>query len=326
MVANSVLRRDYSDLIISFTGPRCDHSPTKTTTVWFPAAGASYPSGRVGLKVANVAAQAFRALAAVMLHYGYAFEERAGGTLNCRYIGGTTVVSFHALGTAGDFNPSRNGYRREGGLIQWGRQTDMPKAMVLAIEAIKSVSGHKIFEWGGRWLNIKDPMHYELDIARAHLTTGTNLSTLPAGAWSRYKAWLAGSDSTGGDDQMLDTNSPKPSRAVAVFQRDLITLGYDLGTFTPFGAGFPPGADGAYGPTATAATSAFQTDNNLEATGKGDALTVGIAGNLARLKAGAGSTIDQEARNQARAAREVADKAKAAADRANTTLNKIRSE
>lgn len=328
MVANSVKRREFDDLIVSFTGPRCDYSPTKTAVVWFPAAGANFPSGRIGLRVAKVAEQAFRALAAVMLHHGYAFEETAGGTLNCRYIGGTSTTSFHAHGIAGDWNPSRNAYRRHVGPIQWGRQTDMPEAMVRAIEAIRTVSGHQVFEWGGRWYSIKDPMHYELDLYRSQLNTGINLATLPAGAWARYQTFEAGGNPIG-EEQMLDRNTKSPSAAVAMFQRNLIHIGYDLGAHTPIQPSlYPPGADGDFGTDTENGAKAFQTDMGIQVTGRGDALTVALAADLARFSEHSrrtGGKIKPES-GVDEAARAAAKAAQAAADKANRTLDKIRSE
>jgi len=330
LVANSILRREYSDLITSFTGPRCDYSAGKTTVVYFLASGPSYPSGRVGLRVANVAAQAFRALAAVMLYYGYGFEETAGGTLNCRYIGGTTTTSFHAHGTAGDYNPSRNRYRKAAGLIQWGRQTDMPKAMVEAIEAIKAISGHTVFEWGGRWWNVKDPMHYELDIYRAHLTTGINLATLPAGAWSRYKAWLAGTTTppTGGIDPMLGLDIGKTgdpvveSVEVGTLQKLLIDRGEDLGDWGPNG----DGVDGRAGDDTRAALHRWKISVGITSATSGGEGRIGPYEYAAFNSPAAAATVDAEARKQAQAARSIADSAKSDAKRANDTLNKIRSE
>lgn len=322
MVANSIKRRQFDDLITSFAGPRCDYNPRNTTVVYFPAAGSSYPSGRVGLRVANVAAQAFRALAAVMLHYGYAFEETAGGTLNCRYIGGTTVTSFHAHGIAGDWNPSRNRYRVSSGLIQWGRQTDMPKAMVEAIEAIKSVSGHRVFEWGGRWSNIKDPMHYELDIYRAHLTTGINLATLPAGAWTRYNKWLTGTPTPiGGNDPMLGLDIGKEGDAVvesvevATLQKLLIDRGQDLGEWGPNG----DGVDGRAGDDTRRGLNRWKTSAGITSATSGGEGRIGPYEYAALNLPAAAGTIDQTARNAAKAAQ-------TAANRANTTLDKIRSE
>lgn len=329
MVTTATLRREYPDLIVSYSGPRCNYSTT--VPVVFYAAGSAYPSGRVTLRVHPLARQAFRAQAAVMLHHGYAFRETAGGTLACRYIGDTSSTSLHAHGIAKDDNPSKNRYIVQVGPVQLGRQSDMPAAMIRDLEALRVVSGHRLLQWGGRWTNVKDPMHWELDCYRSQLKTGVNLATLPAGAWTRYLNFEAGSAPTPDptEDQMLDRNSPRPSAAVAMFQRDLIALGYDLGDWPAIQpALYPPGADGAYGDDAEAGCKAFQADLNLAVTGKGDALTVALAANLARFaehpratggKIKATTAVDQTARNAAQAAQ-------VAANRANTSLDKIRSE
>lgn len=344
MATTSTLRREYPDLIVSTSGPRCDFS--KTVGVVFPAAGPNYPTGRVTLRVLPEARQAFRALAAVMLHFGYAFVETAGGTLACRYIGGTSSTSLHAHGIAGDWNPSKNRYRVQAGPVQFGRQTDMPYEMVLAIERLRTVSGAVLLQWGGRWSNIKDPMHYELDCLRRDLATGVNLATLPAGAWAAYLNFENGTTTPNpGEDQVLDTNSPPKSPAVAMFQRDLIAIGYDLGDWTPIQASlYPPGADGGYGGDTVEACKAFQADLKLTVTGKGDALTVALAADLARfsehprrpggaIQPPTSGTTDTTARaaaaeasKAATAAAELAAAAKAGADRANRTLDKVRSE
>lgn len=313
MVTTSRLRREYPDLIVSTSGPRCDYS--STVPVLFPATSRISPTGRIALRVAPIARQAFRALAAVMYHYGYAFDETAGGTLNCRYIGGTTSTSLHAHGIAGDWNPSRNAYRRQVGPVQWGRQTDMPLAMVQAIERLRTVSGAVLIQWGGRWSNIKDPMHYELDCLRADLKTGVNLATLPAGSWARYLAFEAGTPTEG--ESMLSEMKGTKSEAVARHQRDLVTLGFNLGDWTPYASGFPKGADGFWGDDTIAADRAFEEAEGLPVKGNGNALTVDHARALAN--PGTATAVDNVARTAAKAAQ-------TAADRANRTLDKVRSE
>lgn len=54
--------------------------------------------------------------------------------------------------------------------------------------------------------------------------------------------------------------------AVADLQRDLITLGKDLGSWEPFAPGFPAGADGKYGGATDVAVQDFQTRNDLRVT------------------------------------------------------------
>ena len=62
--------------------------------------------------------------------------------------------------------------------------------------------------------------------------------------------------------------------AVADYQRDLIGLGFDLGNWTPYGEGFPPGADGEFGGATEQGTSDFQTSADLVVTGKADGVTL----------------------------------------------------
>jgi hypothetical protein len=328
MVANSVKRREFADLIVSSSGPRCDY----TNDIARVAVYAAGPyDGRTALKVLDIAHQAFRALAAVMLHHGYAFRETAGGTLNCRYIGGTSVTSFHAHGIAGDWNPSKNRYRSFVGLINWSTMTDMPKAMVRDIESIKTVSGHSVFEWGGRWWSVKDPMHWELDLYRSQLLTGINLATLPAGAWARYLAFEAG----GGTDVLpteatmlgLDigtTGDPVvESEQGGALQAFLVGEGYDLGDFGDNN----DGVDNRPGNVTRAALHRWKVDNGITAATSGGEGKIGRYEYALMLRAGGtASTVDQTARSQAAAARTVAERADASATRANKTLDKIRSE
>lgn len=127
---------------------------------------------------------------------------------------------------------------------------------------------------------------------------------------------------TEGEDQVLDTNSPKPSSAVAMFQRDLIHLGYNLGDAPSIQPGlYPVGADGKYGEATVNGCKAFQGDMEIAVTGKGDALTVTLAANLARfnqVKAVPTSTVDSTARTAASAAQ-------ATANSAHTRLDKLKS-
>jgi hypothetical protein len=335
MVTTSTLRREYPDLIVSYSGPRCNYS--STVPVVFLAGGSAYPSGRVVLRVHPLARQAFRAQAAVMLAHGYAFRETAGGTLACRYIGGTTSTSLHAHGIAKDDNPSKNRYRVQTGPVQLGRQTDMPSAMIRDLEALRTVSGHRLLQWGGRWTNIKDPMHWELDCYRSQLKTGVNLATLPAGAWSRYLAFENGQQQTG--EEMLygldigSAGEPSLPDAPAhrVLQAFLVRQGQDLGAWGPHG----DGVDGKPGDDTRAGLHRWKLAVGITAeTSAGDG-KVGDYEMAAIYAAGgaAGASTDQVARDmaasadkKASAARTVANRAEAGANRANATLDKVRSE
>lgn len=161
---------------VTGTRPICDWSTG--IKVNFLASAAM--GGSVDLIVHPATADAFRALAAVFRAWNYEFRERSGGSVSCRKITGGTRTTLHAHGVAMDINPTANSYRVSVGAIQWGRQTDMDPTMIAAIEAIRTVGGQPIFQWGGRWSNIKDPMHFECSrCSRADLEKGIDWSTVP---------------------------------------------------------------------------------------------------------------------------------------------------
>lgn len=183
-------------------GPTCDWS--RTVVVTFYAGGPFYPLGKVNLRFHPTIAPWAEALAAVFYQHRYPFEETAGGSVSCRKITGGTKTSPHTHGVAMDINPSRNRYRTTllGGLIQWGKETDMPMAMIVDAEAIRTVNGKPTTSWGGRWSNIKDPMHFEASkCVRSDLATGINYSTVAG--WAAYRAWLTGTPEPPEDDMRV---------------------------------------------------------------------------------------------------------------------------
>lgn len=111
-------------------------------------------------------------LAAVMEAHGYYIRSADTGAYNCRYIAGTTTWSNHSTGTAVDVNWQSN--PRAGHLI-----TDMPPAMIRAIEAIETVDGIQVFRWGGRYGNSPDAMHYEVMVTPEQLARG--IKGIPGG-------------------------------------------------------------------------------------------------------------------------------------------------
>jgi D-alanyl-D-alanine carboxypeptidase len=172
-------------------GPNCSWGITRTITLL--AGGSAYPSGRVNLRLHPTVAPWGEALAAVFHHHNYPFLETAGGSVSCRKITGGTKTSPHAHGVAIDINPSRNRYTTSilGGLIQWGKQTDMSPAMIRDAEAIRTTTGKPVTSWGGRWTNTKDPMHFEASkCLRGDLALGINKSTIAG--WADYVAWRDG--------------------------------------------------------------------------------------------------------------------------------------
>lgn len=192
-----------SDWTVLPNGPICNYTGTTTRAVFYAPA---FANGRIALRFHPVITPWASALAAVFYHYRYPFRELAGGSVSCRAITNGTRTSPHAHGVAIDINPSTNRYRVSllGGLIQWGRETDMPMEMVEAAEAMRTTTGRAVTSWGGRWNNIKDPMHYEASKCyRSDLVPGIDLSTVVG--WQAYLAWRDGTPiPEPGDDMTVE--------------------------------------------------------------------------------------------------------------------------
>jgi hypothetical protein len=138
------------------------------------------------------AQEAWDAVSAVMLHYGYHLRQGDTGSRSCRAITGGKLKSLHAAflkvrillwnlairiagGVACDFNWETNPYGPR--LV-----TDMPRAMIDAICAIRTNSGAQAFRWGGYYTGNKDAMHIELVCHKADLATGIDPNTSPQGS------------------------------------------------------------------------------------------------------------------------------------------------
>jgi hypothetical protein len=259
--------------------PICDYR--QAVGVVFLAAGPNYPTGRVTLKVHPDAVGVMVALAAVLHYHGYTFTETAGGTLSCRNITGASsatvnlqvscqcpkATSLHLHGIAFDINPSRNQYRvtTAGGLIQWGKQTDLPPELIADVEAIKLKSGKRALEWGGRWSNTKDPMHFELDVTRIELEAGVDRTTVKGLA--AYLKWTAGGTTpppSNEEEQMLKQGDE--GNAVRKVQNAI--KAWNPAALPKFGA------DADYGAETEEWVANYQRAANLEATGNADGVTV----------------------------------------------------
>lgn len=196
-VSTRQLRLEYPEAVRSTSPLKCDFSGT--IKVPFIAGGVAYPSKRIDLRFHFALLDWARAIASVMRFHNYEFRETSGGTLNCRLTTGGYLTSTHAHAIAGDWNPSKNGYRRvfgklsasasnhQNGILQWGRYTDMPPEMIVDIKAIKTVSGSTAVAWGGDWRNVKDPMHFQPAASRLQIEQGIDFSTVKG--WDEYKVW-----------------------------------------------------------------------------------------------------------------------------------------
>jgi hypothetical protein len=172
------------------------------------------PFGPDKIRVAPPTAEAWEALAAVMLHHDYHIRTPDTDSYNCRTITGGSGRSLHSFGIALDVNWTTNPFLDHAGnrkvrfsdkpiqderakdVRRGAADTDMTPAMTADVEAIKTKGGVQVFEWGGSWSTRKDCMHFELDVSPAELAEGIDLATV--------KGWAEAS-STGVEDAVLDS-------------------------------------------------------------------------------------------------------------------------
>jgi hypothetical protein len=104
--------------------------------------------------------------------------------------------SLHAYGIALDVNWNTNPYldhrgerapRFSGGATQAERaqdvklgraDTDMTRAMIDAVLAIRTVGGDRVFGWGGDWRRLKDAMHFQIEVTPEQIARGIDWSTV----------------------------------------------------------------------------------------------------------------------------------------------------
>lgn len=130
---------------------------------------ALFGEGAVSVRPAIV--PAVEALSAILRKYNYKSRKADTGAYNCRQITGGTNYSLHAYGIAIDINWQANPY---GKILV----TDMPRAMVAEIKALRTNNGKQIWGWGGDYSGNKDAMHYEVVCSPADLKTGVKSSTV----------------------------------------------------------------------------------------------------------------------------------------------------
>lgn len=118
------------------------------------------------------------------------YDARRVWVFNCRDIAGTTRRSLHAYGLAVDIDPAWNPNRRtpdrrpvrfSTARTQEQRLADVRSAaadtvftpaQVMAVEDVRTVDGHQVFSWGGRWKTTKDTMHFQLSVTPDELRRG----------------------------------------------------------------------------------------------------------------------------------------------------------
>lgn len=141
----------------------------------------------------NVFLQAYQALDQCLFIHNYAPKSGQTGAYNCRKITGGAGYSLHAYGPGSIFT-WWNGLRTAMSLavdINWLTNpygphliTDMPRAMIDDILAIRTNSGARVWGWGGYYRNNKDAMHFEIVCSPADLNSGirgSSVSSKPKG-------------------------------------------------------------------------------------------------------------------------------------------------
>lgn len=188
------------------------------------------------------AVEAFRALDGVMRSFSYVprSNSRGGwetGAYNCRTITNGSGYSLHAYGIAADINARTNPYGKR--LI-----TDMPKAMITAVKAIRTTGGHPVFRWGGDYSSIKDAMHYEVVASPDELKVGIDWNTVAADPPSPH-------DPTSWPALRAGDKVPAVARLNELLED----------------AGFPDTNPKTFGAKTTAAVQAFQQSRKLQVDG-----------------------------------------------------------
>lgn len=144
-----------------YWGAQCYSGPKLAVTL--------YGGGVVTVR--PVLGDAVLALDAVLRSYNYHTRVADTGGYVCRHETNSTKISNHGRAIAIDINWTTNPY---GHVLH----TDMPRAMVNAICAIRTNNGQQIWNWGGNWSGNKDAMHFEVVCKPSDIATGVKGATV----------------------------------------------------------------------------------------------------------------------------------------------------
>jgi len=136
---------------------------------WYPGLGQTIKT-RNQINVHDGTQRLWQALGAIMVAYNYKMPTSYVGAYACRFKTGGKTWSGHAWPLAMDVNAKTNPFIRTPSRrkIRWGKDTDMPAAMIREIELI-TASGVRAFDWGGRWRSVKDAMHFQIRVSLAEI-------------------------------------------------------------------------------------------------------------------------------------------------------------
>jgi hypothetical protein len=140
---------------------------------------------------------AWRALESTLAAAGY--DVHRAWVYVCRNIAGQKAASLHAYGLAIDIDhasprcnvnnptPDRRKVRFSTAATKLERCRDVQRGVadtaftpeqVAAVEAIRTVDGHQVFAWGGRWPTTKDTMHFQINVTPQELARGITPETV----------------------------------------------------------------------------------------------------------------------------------------------------
>lgn len=154
------------------------------------------PFGPDKIRIAPETIDSWKALETVLTFYGYDIRIEDTDSYNCRQMKSGKAKSLHSYGIALDINWNTNHYVDHAGTrppkfsskltqieraeeVKLGKaDTDMTRAMIDAVLAIKTGSGQRVFGWGGDWQTLKDAMHFQIEVTPAQLAAGIDWNTV----------------------------------------------------------------------------------------------------------------------------------------------------
>lgn len=204
-----------------------------------------------------------------------AFPEAKAGVWNCRKISGSSAWSQHSWGNALDLRHEDTGYSTGAknqafldDVHRWIKTYQWELSVRVLLWRVRDHFDHIHMDG---W-----PKGYGTPpCAGGSLRMQYNSGTVVNGDPGPVNGTIELPDKeliAVGDAQVLEKGNS--GHAVADLQKWLVELGYDLGDWTPYGPGYPPGADGEYGGTTLSGVEEYQAQRDLIVSGKADGVTL----------------------------------------------------
>ncbi|MEN8233768.1 MAG: peptidoglycan-binding domain-containing protein [Actinomycetota bacterium] len=214
-----------------------------------------------------------------------AFPDLAAGVWNCRKISGTSIWSQHAWGNALDLYHRDFGYSTKvehqvylDGVWQFIETYTDELSIRIKIWRKRDHFNHIHLDFWPKGYGTP-PCDKETNASLRMQYNSGNVVNGDPGPANGYHELPDKELVTVSEAQVLKRGSEGIS--VARLQRDLISLGYDLGSWTPWEDSheeFPAGADGQYGGASETAVEKFQEGHDLIVTGIADGVTLHFVG------------------------------------------------